>query len=554
VNAGAIDEETRARIDEELDAALEKAGGDAPLVLARRGGIDGTIHTRLKEETSNALLKEGTGARAPLRTVAPDRYREFALISRGGMGVVYLTLDSELHRRVAFKMVVPDPVRKDEDSTPITPLAATPPSRQDTESARSFEELKVRFLQEAWITGAMEHPGVVPVYELGETEAGIPYYTMRYVRGERTLANAIKETKDLDARLTLIEPFLKACDTIRYAHSRGVIHRDLKPENIALGEFGEAVVLDWGLSKMQGRPDVSAARWRARIEEFRAASDLKTIAGAMGTPGYMAPEAALGESENVGIRSDVYSLGTILFEILTGRLPYRFKTFVEYAEQALKQDAPLASEVDPAVPAELSRICELALSREKEERFESVDKLASRLRRWQTEGALEREVELLMESAHRELENAGELTGNVLLWHLDRASAACTKVLHIRPGHPDAQELTAEIKRLRMRGIRERERGTRRRVLQIAGVLALAIAAIVTLIVASVLNDARADAERAIAGERLKARRSAAQAAVHRKTAEAAQKRLAGGYAGLADSLLARGRVHAAQLAAAKAL
>ncbi|MHC4491522.1 MAG: serine/threonine-protein kinase, partial [Planctomycetota bacterium] len=259
-DALALDADRRAEIEGEVAQAVDAAEGDAGVAVARRGGIDRDIHTSLRPETSAAVMRDGAGARAPLRTLTRERYRDFALVGKGGMGFVYLALDTELNRRVAFKMVRPDPSASEDTPAPETPLSLTPPSAlDDEEETRSFEELKIRFLQEAWVTGAMEHPGVVPVYELGETAAGIPYYTMRYVKGERTLANAMADAKDLDARLALLEPFLKVCDAIAYAHSRDVVHRDLKPDNIALGNFGEAIVLDWGLSKMEKRPDVAGS-------------------------------------------------------------------------------------------------------------------------------------------------------------------------------------------------------------------------------------------------------------------------------------------------------
>jgi len=551
VASGALDSvvfrDVEAEVAREIDAA-----GDVRAALVRRGGIDRTIHTSLGPATSGELTRGGTGMRAPLRDVAPGRYEDFRLVGKGGMGVVYLALDTELNRRVAFKMVMPDPRASKDTPAPETPLQANPPTQDKTESVRSFEELKLRFLQEAWITGAMEHPGVVPVYELGQTDRGIPYYTMRYVLGERTLATAIEEAGDLDARLALLEPFLKACDTIRYAHSRDVLHRDLKPDNIALGEFGEAIVLDWGLSKMQGGPDFTGGMWRTKIEEWRKTTDLQTVAGAMGTPGYMAPEAALGDSAAFDTQSDIYSLGAILFQILTGRLPFEFHTFVEYVQQAMNDQPPQANEVDPGVPGELAAVCTKALATTKEDRFESVDVMAAAIRRWQTEGAVDREVAALLENAEQEVKAARSLTGNLMVWHLERAGAACNKLLHIRRGHERARELFTEIKRMRESGIRERVRSDRRRLLQTGGVLVLAIAAIATLVVLGLLAEEREAAElrvQEVLGE-VNAERSRSVAA--RSRVLAVEARVARIYAAESTRMLAEGRAGPARLLAAQ--
>ena len=162
------------------------------------------------------------------------------------MGAIYLALDTDLHRQVAMKIV-----RAGAGSgITSTPFDVPPPPPGD-EGPGSFGELRARFLREAMVTGMMEHPGVIPVYELGQTAAGVPYYTMRFVKGRRTLRTAMTEATARDDRLALLEPFLKVCDTLAYAHARGILHRDLKPENIALGEFGEVIVLDWGLAKIK---------------------------------------------------------------------------------------------------------------------------------------------------------------------------------------------------------------------------------------------------------------------------------------------------------------
>jgi len=230
-----LEEGALAPVLDEVDRRVAEAGGDAQVALARHGGVDRSIHVALGTDgaaLTRALTSLGAPVRAPLRPLPDDRYVAFEPVGEGGMGVVYLALDTELNRRVAFKMVRPDAgtAATGKRSTPASPTDARPPAR-GTDAAETFEELKSRFLQEAWVTGGMEHPGIVPVYELGKTGAGVPYYTMRFVRGKRTLAQAIDELRDKtwDERLPLLEPFLKLCDTVRYAHSKGVVHRDLKP-------------------------------------------------------------------------------------------------------------------------------------------------------------------------------------------------------------------------------------------------------------------------------------------------------------------------------------
>ena len=492
-----------------------------------------------------------------LRPIAPDRYEDFELVGKGGMGVVYLALDTELSRRVAFKMVLPDPGADSNTPAPRTPLEATPPkstSESQSGSARSFEELRMRFLQEAWVTGAMEHPGIVPVYELGETDEGIPYYTMRYVKGERTLKVAIEAARSFDERLALLEPFLKICDTIRYAHAQGVVHRDIKPENIALGSFGEVIVLDWGLAKMEGQPDVRVGDWQARIEEYRGATDLKTVAGALGTPGFMAPEAALGRSEEVDAVSDVYSLGAMLHVILTGKLPFEFKSFIEYVNLVVREEPERADSVDEAVPSELADACARAMHTEREQRFESVDALARAIRRWQTEGPIEREIRALITRAHDELESGKNLTGNLLLLHLDRATTAVNRILHLRPEHEDAQHLQTRLKRMRERGIRARVTSERLVVLQRVAAGLLTVGAIVALVVFGMLAEEqdRFDGLRRASSDRLA--EAATQTSHSRRQADETRERLARSLAAMSGEQLVEHRAGAARILAAGAL
>jgi len=494
-----LDEADLQPVFEEVDELVAGAGGDPQVALARHGGLDRSIHVELGQEGANVsrgLTRLGAKVRAPLRTLPRDRYVAFERAGEGGMGVVYLALDTELNRRVAFKMVKPG--AETGPVVPLSPMIARPPPR-DSRAGRAFEELKSRFLQEAWVTGGMEHPGIVPVYELGQTKAGVPYYTMRFVRGRRTLARAIGALRDapVDERLALLEPFLKLCDTVRYAHSKDVVHRDLKPDNVALGEFGEVVLLDWGLSKFEGREDFTGSLWQRRIEDFREATDMQTAAGVLGTPGYMAPEAALGQIHEVDKRSDVYSLGAILFEILTGRLPFRFKTFTEYATRLASEDAPEARSLDSSVPRALSDLCARALARAKRDRPESAAALADTVRTWQAQSALEREVQGLLRDAGAALDAAAEAHGEVRLRQVDRAAAALEQVVSRQPDNSTAQRHRDRASELRELGIRERERASGRRLLVRIGAAVLVLATVAGFVVAGAINARRREAEEA---------------------------------------------------------
>ena len=227
-----------------------------------------------------------------------QRFRILRPHARGGLGAVYVALDSELHREVVLKQIL----EKHADDTA---------SRQ-------------RFVAEAEITGGLEHPGVVPVYGMGTDGSGRPYYAMRFIKGE-SLKDAIARFRGVAASdglelRRLLRRFLDVCNAVDYAHSRGVIHRDLKPSNIILGRHGETLVVDWGLAKAVGRADPSAGE-----QTVAPASNgvSETLPGCMlGTPAYMSPEQARGELDRLGVRSDVYSLGAMLYCILTGKPPF----------------------------------------------------------------------------------------------------------------------------------------------------------------------------------------------------------------------------------------
>ncbi|MHC4411183.1 MAG: serine/threonine-protein kinase, partial [Planctomycetota bacterium] len=183
-----------------------------------------------------------------------------------------------------------------------------------------------RFVEEAQIGAQLQHPGIVPVYGLGLQPDGRPYFAMKLVKG-RTLAELLRERRTpLDGRRRFLQIFEQACQTLAYAHARGVIHRDLKPSNFMVGSFGELQVVDWGFGKVLGREEPIAAREEAKtiVTTVRSAAEgSQSIAGSvMGTPAYMPPEQALGHIENLDARSDVFGLGAILCEVLTGEPAY----------------------------------------------------------------------------------------------------------------------------------------------------------------------------------------------------------------------------------------
>ena len=233
-----------------------------------------------------------------------ERYVLDRVHSDGGLGRIWLARDGRLNREVALKELLPHQVRN--------------------------PEARTGFLKEAQITGQLEHPNIVPIYELGRhADSGRPFYTMRFLRGN-TLRVAIAEyhrqRRDGESVARefrrLLNAFVSVCHAVAYAHFRGVVHRDLKPENVVLGDFGQVVLLDWGLAKLLSEDGVEA-KGKTGDVVIRAEETMATMAGAvMGTPAYMAPEQASGRGDLIDERTDVYGLGGILFEILTGEAPH----------------------------------------------------------------------------------------------------------------------------------------------------------------------------------------------------------------------------------------
>ncbi|MFZ5443165.1 MAG: serine/threonine-protein kinase [Myxococcota bacterium] len=227
-----------------------------------------------------------------------------------------------------------------------------------------------RLLQEARVVGQLEHPSIVPLYDLARTETGELFYAMRRIRG-RTLADAIRNANTLDARLRLLPHVLAVCNAVAYAHSRGVLHRDLKPHNVMIDRFGETLVIDWGLATARGEDEELKTPESLRFVGDRSLTDVR---GRLGTPAYMSPEQLVGVRALLDERSDVFGLGSILYEVLTGRAPREDGPLHEAPKKVL--------ELAPDVPADLAALCDKALEPARAARYQTAEELARDLDAW----------------------------------------------------------------------------------------------------------------------------------------------------------------------------
>ncbi|MBI4617672.1 MAG: tetratricopeptide repeat protein [Planctomycetes bacterium] len=286
----------------------------------------------------------GTGRR-PAGT-GRIRYRIQSVLGRGGMGEVLLAYDPELRRRVALKRI--------------------------REEAAGHEEVRARFVEEAQITAQLDHPNVVPVHELGMDPDGQPFYAMKEVRGE-TLGDKIAAgTTSLPQ---LLRVFVKVCEAVGFAHSRGVLHRDLKPANVMVGDFGEVYVMDWGLAKLLGSGNDSRAA-RIDTDRYESREALTGAGGIVGTLSYLSPEQA-GVGGDLSRASDVYLLGGILYEILTGTPPHLDREgsgkpalLVRIGSEPV--EAPSTRAPERRIPRELEAVARKALERDPAARYAGV--------------------------------------------------------------------------------------------------------------------------------------------------------------------------------------
>jgi len=299
-----------------------------------------------EKETRGEESDDDRMARAQL--AFEDRYEVLRTLATGSMAEIRLCKDRPFAREVAMKV-----------------LRSGPASRAS----------RWRFFREARVQGQLAHPAIVPVYDLGLDPAGDLYFTMKWVRGV-TLQQALAELRDGASEPAFNERQLLArlaqlCLAMHYAHLRGVVHRDLKPTNIMLGEFGEVYALDWGLAKVLSE----ASPQHEPIDD--ASGAMRTSDGSvLGTIGYMAPEQLQGEVDKVSVRSDVYSLGAMLFELLAGEPLHKGSAAVQ-ALSSLKTDgARPAERADRDVPGTLDALCYEALRVDPSERLDSAKGIA----------------------------------------------------------------------------------------------------------------------------------------------------------------------------------
>jgi serine/threonine protein kinase len=393
VERGWLTPADRAIVQQLVERKLKKHGGDVQASLAEAAGpavqqslagvADPGLKASLRTLTPSAAVNPAEavtlkpapadGQVLPTTTdyqpAKRERYSLTRLHAKGGIGQVWLARDEDLGREVALKELQPE-------------QAANP-------------AVVARFVEEARIAAQLQHPGIIPVHELSPGSAArTPFYTMKFIRG-RTLADGCQRYHQrrqagtagpLELR-ELLGAFVTVCQAVAYAHSRNVIHRDLKTANVALGDYGEVLVLDFGLSKVvptgasEHSPPAPASLLPVTLPKDACRG--QTLQGqTLGTPGYMPPEQAGGQLDRIDARSDIYSLGAILYEILTGVPPFAGADVMDILLQVLNEPPRPPRQRVSTVPAALEAICLKTLAKEPGARYASATVLAAEVERF----------------------------------------------------------------------------------------------------------------------------------------------------------------------------
>ena len=345
-----------------------------------------------QRKTSRSTLTAGSKSQKPH---GYGSHRVMRVHARGGMGQISIARDENLKREVALKELF--------------------------ESAADREDIVQRFLDEAEITARLEHPGIVPVHAFGTDAQDKPYYTMKLVRG-KTFHEAIKayhalpeqaENKSATFR-DLIRRCASVCQTMNFAHDKGIIHRDLKPANIMLGEHGETLIMDWGLAKPFSESgdgtlgDLAAEKLGERPE-------ITQQGNVVGTPVYMPPEQAAGNHLLMNPQSDIYSLGAILYQILTNELPYSGKSSQEIVQKVLNEVPQKPSDVVKGIPKGLEAICLKAMAREQRDRYLTASTIFRDLTNWLDDEPISVKRDTRMEKAWRWMRKNRSLATTIFL-------------------------------------------------------------------------------------------------------------------------------------------
>ena len=334
---------------------------------AAAGGADFLESAFLANESDSTPQPNTSDGSRP-EDASPDtsRFRIMSQHQQGGLGEVLIAYDQQLKRTVAIKQIKPKWLGHDE-------------ARQ-------------RFVQEAEVTGQLEHPGVVPVYAMGTWDDGRQYYAMRFIQGE-TLGEVIDHYHSPQRKLDshgrqlelrqILNRFMDVCNTIEYAHSHQILHRDIKPANVMVGRYGETLVVDWGLAKLLNVTfDESMTAGLMKDQASGSGSTPTQAGGRVGTPQYMSPEQASGELEEVGTWTDIYLLGATLFQILTGRPPHSDESISKLMDRIIRGDLTRPRVFDAEISPALEAICLKAMAKEPCDRYSSASELAGDIECW----------------------------------------------------------------------------------------------------------------------------------------------------------------------------